>query len=99
MDETFKNITGFEWDKGNQSKNWLKHKVSKGECEQAFFNEPVVVHHDVKHSVVEKRWFLLGRTDIDRLLFIVFTIRDHRIRVFSARDMNKKEREMYYESA
>jgi uncharacterized DUF497 family protein len=52
---------------------------------------------DTKHSENENRLYLLGRTDQDRLLFVVFTIRKNLIRVISARDMNKKEREIYNE--
>jgi len=43
----------------------------------------------------ERRFFALGRTDLDRRLFIVFTIRDRLIRIISARDMNKKEKRSY----
>jgi uncharacterized DUF497 family protein len=97
MNEVFIKCNGFEWDEGNSVKNRVKHQVSKGECEQVFFIEPLIVHDDLKHSQNEKRWFLLGKTDSDRFLFIVFTIRKNLIRVISARDMNKKEREIYYE--
>jgi uncharacterized protein len=99
MNEVFNKCNGFEWDEGNSLKNQVKHQVSKVECEQVFFNEPLIVHDDLKHSQNEKRWFLLGNTDLQRLLFIVFTIRNNLIRVISARDMNKKERKIYYEQA
>lgn len=88
---------GFQWDKGNDTKNWTKHKVSKNECEQVFFNKPHIVSFDTKHSKAEKRYFLLGRTNIDRYLFVVFTIRKNLIRIISARDMNKKERKIFSE--
>ncbi len=88
---------GFQWDKGNSEKNWEKHKVTKNECEQVFFNLPFLVEEDTEHSISEKRSYILGQTDSRRFLFIVFTIRDQLIRVISARDMNKKEKEIYYE--
>ena len=91
------NSEGFEWDKGNSEKNWIRHRVTQGECEQVFFNEPIIVSNDEKHSQTESRWFLLGRTDSEKLLFIVFTVRKKIIRVISARDMNKKERKNYNE--
>jgi uncharacterized DUF497 family protein len=47
------------------------------------------------HSKTEKRFYALGRTDSKRTLFIVFTVRNSLIRVISARDMNRKEREGY----
>lgn len=86
---------GFEWDGANQTKNFKKHNVSSLECEQVFFNTPLLMQKDAKHSVVEERLFVLGRTDLNRRLFIAFTIRNHLIRVISARDMSKQERGIY----
>jgi len=87
--------TGFEWDQYNSQKNWEKHKVTPAECEQAFFNRPIVIIEDVKHSQSEKRFYALGKTDLRRKLFIVFTIRNNLIRVISARNMNRKEKRSY----
>lgn len=95
----FNKCNGFEWDEGNSLKNWVRHQVSQGECEQVFFNEPLIVYDDLKHSQNEKRWFLLEKADSGRFLFIVFTIRKNLIRVISVRDMNKKEKEIYNEQA
>lgn len=97
MKEILQQCTGFEWDDGNSNKNWILHQVSRSECEQVFFNEPLVVGDDKKHSQHERRWYLLGKTDSGRLMFIVFTIRNTLIRVISARDMHKKERRIYNE--
>ena len=90
-------IIDFEWDEGNKTKNWFKHKVLWQECEDIFFNEPFLVNSDVKHSEKEERYQALGHTNIGRLLFISFTIRKGRIRVISAREMNRKERKVYNE--
>ena len=87
--------TGFEWDQHNSQKNWEKHKVTPAECEQVFFNQPIVIVEDIKHSQSEKRFYALGKTDLRRKLFIVFTIRNNLIRVISARNMNKKEKRSY----
>ena len=86
---------GFEWDQGNIDKNWLNHSVTPQEAEQVFFNAPLIVADDEKHSEKEKRYLVLGQTDEDRPLFIAFTVRKGRIRVISARDMNRKERKVY----
>jgi uncharacterized DUF497 family protein len=90
-------FTGFEWDDGNDTKTWTKHRVSKEECEQVFFNEPLLLLYDESHSQSEPRYFLLGRTDGGRELFVVFTGQGPLIRVISARDQTKTERERYYE--
>jgi uncharacterized DUF497 family protein len=88
-------VTGFQWDQGNLEKNWVKHGVSPLECEQLFFNQPLVVAPDLKHSHCEERFYALGRTDSDRFLFVVFTVRAQKLRIISARDMNRKERNIY----
>jgi len=88
----------FQWDKGNIDKNWLAHKVSSFECEQVFFNLPLITYKDLEHSQIEKRYYALGKTDAARFLFIVFTIRKKQIRIISARDMNKKERQVYIDN-
>ena len=87
--------TGFDWDSHNTDKIWLKHQILPTESEQLFFNRPLIVADDVKHSNEEKRYYALGHTDANRLLITVFTIRDRQIRVISARDMNRKERKEY----
>jgi len=90
------NITGFQWDDGNARKN-EKHGVSTAESEQVFFNAPLLMLEDAKHSVSEPRFHALGKTDDGRLLHITFTLREdgEKIRVISARDMHRKEREIY----
>lgn len=89
------NCIGFEWDKDNLNKNWEKHRVAFWECEELFFNEPLLLGEDVRHSENEERLFALGRTDSDRHLFVVFTVRNKHIRVISVRDMSRKERREY----
>ncbi|MFV1917424.1 MAG: BrnT family toxin, partial [Patescibacteria group bacterium] len=82
----------FDWDKGNLEKNWKRHKVHFKEAEEVFFNKPLKIFPDKKHSTKERRFQALGITNNRRNLTIFFTIRDSKIRVISARDQNKKER-------
>ena len=95
MDHEILQCTGFQWDDGNSEKNWNSHQVTKSGCEQLFFNQPLLIGNDKKHSSTETRYYALGQTDDERQLFIVCTIRDNLIRVISARDMSRKEREVY----
>lgn len=90
-------MTGFEWDEGNSRKNAEKHGVCQSEAEQLFFNEPLLVFEDVKHSQRESRYHALGKTDDARLLHVTFTLRGGGtlIRVISVRDMHWKERAIY----
>jgi uncharacterized DUF497 family protein len=91
----FENIIGFDWDDFNLHKNWNKHSVHWTECEEIFFNKPLVVNYDFLHSESENRYFVLGRTSLNRKLFLVFTLRNDKIRIISSRDMNKKEKIEY----
>ena len=93
--EIVSRCTGFQWDQHNEVKNWERHQASVAECEEVFFNVPLVVQDDPKHSQREPRFYCLGHTDAGRLLFVVFTIRGTLIRVISARDVSRKEREVY----
>ena len=97
MPELIKYCEGFHWGKGNSEKNWVKHKIKRIECEEIFFNLPLVIGDDEKHSNTEKRFYALGKTKSERFLFISFTIRNNLIRVISARGMNRKERTIYEE--
>ena len=91
--------TEFEWDEGNQEKNLLRHGVHWQECEEAFFDPERKVYPDPRHAHTEKRYLLLGKTLMARLLFIVFAIRRGRIRIISARDLNKREYPLYEKEA
>jgi len=94
-DLEFAEWEGFEWDEGNLLKNWKRHQVSASECEQVFFNRPLIAGIDEKHGRTEPRRYALGITDTGRKLFIAFTIRLNRIRIISARDMSRKERKVF----
>ena len=88
---------GFQWDAGNARKSVEKHDVSRGEAEQVFFNDPLLLLPDERHSHSEPRFHALGRTDDGRGLLIAFTMREdgRLIRVISARDMNRREKVLY----
>jgi uncharacterized protein len=87
--------TGFDWDEGNAQKNWERHRVTPEEAEDVFFNEPLVIRGDVRHSEREKRFYALGQTTRGRSLFVAFTVREALIRVISVRDMNRREQDLY----
>lgn len=91
-------LIGFDWDAGNIVKNEKKHDLHYKEIEEIFFNEPLIVAEDYRHSESECRCFALGHTDDKKLLFVVFTTRQKMIRIISARMMNRKERKIYEEA-
>jgi uncharacterized protein len=89
----------FEWDEGNKTKSWLKHRVSLQETEEAFNNPRAKQFKDIKHATtLEDRFLLYSETKQKRRLLISFTIRDRKIRPISSRPMNRKE-EVIYEKA
>mgnify|MGYP001566680631 CR=1 FL=1 len=95
----FKQAVSFEWDEGNLLKNLLKHGVTHLECEEVFGDPDKVVFGDLEHSKAEERFILLGKTAGGRILYVVFTVRNDRLRVISARDLNQKEVFLYEKRA
>lgn len=87
----------FEWDKGNREKNWRLHRVLAEECEEIFYDPNKRIYKDPLHSGHEARYLIIGQTRKGRLLFVVFTERGAKLRVISARDLNKRERHLYEE--
>lgn len=89
-----KSVLQFEWDEGNNEKP-KKHGLTLEETEEAFFDDNKVIFRDWKHSITEQRITLLGKTKKDKLLNITYTVRENKIRVITARPINKKEVELY----
>ena len=93
--KVFKKPFAFEWDEGNKNKNFIKHKVTDEECEEVFFDSKKKTAKDIFHSNKEERNIIIGKTKLGRYLFLVFTTRENKIRIISARDVNRKERSLY----
>ncbi|MBI2590870.1 MAG: BrnT family toxin [Candidatus Blackburnbacteria bacterium] len=95
VNKKLKEVIAFAWDKGNIDKNFIKHEVTNEEAEEVFFDKKKVTFPDVLHSSAEERFRVVGKTEKGRILFVVFTKRGDKIRVISARDINKKEISLY----
>ena len=59
----FSSIVGFEWDKGNSQKSAQKHDVHPSVAEEIFFNAPLIISDDERHSCNEKRYLAYGVTN------------------------------------
>lgn len=94
IDDLIASLTGFEWDDGNSAKSWKRHQVTQAEQEEVFFNRPVFIA-EAKPSGKELRYTLLGCTNNDRLLSVIFTVRGGLARPISGRPMSRKERIAY----
>lgn len=88
-------IVGFEWDEANIDKSYQKHGITPNEAEEVFVDKNVGIEKDIKHQETEERYIAIGTTLNAKILFVVFTIREGRIRIISARRANKKERRLY----
>ena len=88
-------LTEFEWDKGNVDKSFKKHKISPNEAEEIFLDDYLKIVKDIRHSQKEQRFIALGKTFNEKQLFIVYTVRGEKVRIISARPMDKKERSHY----
>ena len=86
----------FEWDEGNRTKSSAKHAVSISEAEEVFLTRQAVpLGVQISPAVPEERLGIVGPTFEGRLLHVVFTMRDGRIRTISARPADRKERGVY----
>lgn len=85
-------LKGFEWDEGNTAK-CAKHGLSREDIESVFVGP--LVRRDDGHSAGETRFRAIGKTARGRYAFVVYTIRDARIRPISARYMHAKEIRVY----
>ncbi len=83
--------SAFDWDDGNLDKSCRKHGVTPEETESIFVDKEAYVFPDVRHSEKENRFVILGKSDQNRNLFVIFTVRDDKIRIISARRMHRKE--------
>ena len=82
----------FEWDEWNVEKNRLAHNVMPEEQEQVFLDQDKLIFEDTSHSLPdERRFILIGKTALGRSLYIAYTTRNGKVRIISARDLNKKE--------
>jgi uncharacterized DUF497 family protein len=84
----------FEWDEENEEKV-LSHGVQPEEVEQCFFNR----HLRKRKPRSADRWYLFGRTDGGRALFVVYQNRgSDLVRPITAYDLPRAFRTKYGKS-
>ena len=90
----------FEWDKAKAAANVEKHKVSFVEAITVFSDPLARIFNDEEHSLEEQREIIIGHSGSNRLLLVCFTEWDDSIvRIFSARQATRNERQDYEENA
>ncbi|MBV8926197.1 MAG: BrnT family toxin [Bradyrhizobium sp.] len=78
---------GFEWDENKSDANLAKHGIAFGEASEVF-DGPIVVRRSDRNS--EERWVAVGKSQ-DRLVAVIFTVRNKMIRIISARHPRPNE--------
>ncbi|WP_103668029.1 BrnT family toxin [Pseudanabaena sp. BC1403] len=87
----------YEWDENKAVKNLAKHGVSFSEAKTIFDDPLYVDFYDLDHSEDEERYLIVGESNRGRLLIVSYTERRESIRIISAREVTKSEREAYEE--
>lgn len=85
----------FEWDDNKAESNALKHGITFDEAVTVFADPDLLFTEDSRHSQGEEREWAIGETENGSIVVVVFTMRDEQIRIISAREATKKERQRY----
>ncbi len=87
----------FEWDDDKAEENLKKHGVSFSEASIVFRDLLSMTIPDPLHSDVENRFIIIGESNLQRILVVVHTYREDKIRIISARSATSRERREYEE--
>jgi uncharacterized protein len=85
----------FEWDDEKAESNRRKHGVSFEEAATIFNDPNIATVFDPDHSKSEERFVSIGMSVITRLLTVIHTFREVRIRLISARKATTAEKKKY----
>jgi uncharacterized protein len=85
----------FEWDEVKATSNLEKHGMSFHDAKTVFNDEFSIAIPDLEHGNDEYRWIDLGLSAQGRLLVVMYTERETRIRLISARLAASKEQNTY----
>ena len=87
----------FEWDENKATDNMSKHGVSFDEAMTVFDDPLYVDFYDPDHSYDEHRYIIMGQSKQGRLLIVSYAEREEVVRLISAREVTRRERETYEE--
>jgi uncharacterized DUF497 family protein len=87
----------FEWDYNKEKANIQKHHITFAEARTVFWDTLSLSTPDISHSREEDRFLIIGVSERQRLLTVIYTERNRRIRIISARAPTANERESYEE--
>uniref|UniRef100_A0A831XFA6 BrnT family toxin n=1 Tax=Geobacter metallireducens TaxID=28232 RepID=A0A831XFA6_GEOME len=87
----------FEWDSKKAAANLKKHGVSFPEAATVFGDPLSLTFPDPDHSNEENRFVIMGLTSTGRLLVVAHTDSNDTVRIISAREATRRERNVYEE--
>lgn len=87
----------FEWNALKAAANLRKHGVSFDEAASVFFDPLSATGNDPDHSLDERRFVTFGLSSSGRLLVVAHTEHDEVIRIITARQATRSERNLYEE--
>lgn len=87
----------FEWNENKAASNLSKHGVTFEEAKTVFDAPLYIDFYDPDYSESEKRYLIVGESKRGRLLIVSYTERGDSIRLISAREVTRAEREAYEE--
>lgn len=87
----------FEWNENKAASNLLKHGVTFEEAKNVFDDPLYVDFYDPDHSESEERYLIIGESNRGQLLIVSYTEKGNSIRLISAREVTRAEREAYEE--
>lgn len=88
----------FEWDRDKAKSNAAKHDVTFNEAMTVFNDPAAYTFHDPDHSFDEDRYLVFGYSNRSRLLTVIYTYREKKTRIISARRVTTGEQEIYAEA-
>jgi uncharacterized DUF497 family protein len=87
----------FEWDEVKARENLKRHKVPFDEG-KTIFNDPfLLTYPDIDSSEAEERHINIGLSVKNRVLVLIHTERESKIRIISCRKATARERRHYEE--
>ena len=82
----------FDWDR-NSLRKIRAHRIKQVEVEQALSRHPILIYEQDANG--EVRYVYYGETERDRMIAVVLTEREERIRVITAYDLDAGQKRDY----
>jgi uncharacterized DUF497 family protein len=82
----------FEWDLLKEAENYKKHQCSFVEAIESFGDVHGIQVFDAMHSMLEQRFYWIGKTSTGRIITTWFTRRGSKVRIIGSAELRKFRR-------